>query len=65
VFRDAFEFAADTNWLNVKRLEFYHSFPFEEFPTMDAVHRFHPVFFGCPAFTESIDVDITHPNSEE
>ena len=64
VFRDAFEFAADTNWSYVKRLEFYHSFPFEELPTADAVHRFRPVLFGCPAFTESRDVDITPPKSE-
>lgn len=52
-----FEFAVDTNWSYVKRLEFYHSFPFEELPTVDAVHRFRPILFGCPAFTQSIDID--------
>ena len=36
VFHDAFEFATDTNWSYVKRLEFYHSFPFEGLPTVDA-----------------------------
>eukprot|EP00590_Aulacoseira_subarctica_P004778 CAMPEP_0172424772 /NCGR_PEP_ID=MMETSP1064-20121228/28116_1 /TAXON_ID=202472 /ORGANISM="Aulacoseira subarctica , Strain CCAP 1002/5" /LENGTH=187 /DNA_ID=CAMNT_0013167153 /DNA_START=95 /DNA_END=658 /DNA_ORIENTATION=+ len=64
VFRDTVEFAADTTWSYVKRLELYHSFPFEELPTTDAVHMFRPVLFGCPAFTESRDVDITPPKSE-
>ena len=64
VFHDAFEFADDTNWSYVKRLEFYHSFPFEELSTVNAVHRFRPVLFGCPAFTESIDVDISPPKNE-
>ena len=64
VFHDAFEFAADTNWSYVKRLEFYHSFPFEELSTVGAVHRFRPVLFGRPAFTDSIDVDMTPPKSE-
>lgn len=64
VFRDAFEFADDTNWSYAKRLEFYHTFPFEALPTVNAVHRFCPVLFGCPAFSESIDVDITPPKSE-
>jgi hypothetical protein len=62
--RDAFEFAADTNWSYRKRLEFYHSFPFEELLTMEAVHKFRPVLFGCPAFTQSIDIDISPPKSE-
>ena len=64
VFRDAFEFAVDTNWSYTKRLEFFHSFPFEELPTVEAVHKFCPILFGCPAFAESIDVDITPPKSE-
>ena len=62
--RDAFEFAADTNWSYTKRLEFYHSFPFEELPTVDAVHKFRPVLFGCPAFADSLDVDLSPPKSE-
>jgi len=61
VFRDAFAFAADTNWSYTKRMEFYHSFPFEELPTVAAVYRFRPVLFGCPAFAESLDVDLTPP----
>ena len=64
VFHDAFEFAADTNWSCTKRLEFYHSFRFEELLTVDAVHRFRPVLFGSPAFSESIDIDGTPPKSE-
>ena len=64
VFHDAFEFAADTNWSYVKRLESHHSFPFEELPMVDIEHHFRPVLFGCPAFTESIDIDITPPRSE-
>jgi hypothetical protein len=62
--RDAFEFAADTNWSYRKRLEFFHSFPFEELLTLEAVHKFRPVLFGCPAFTQSIDIDISPPKSE-
>jgi len=64
VFHSVFEFATDTNWSYVKRLEFYHSFPFEQLPTVNAVYRFRPVLFGYPAFTESIDVDISPPKSE-
>jgi long-subunit fatty acid transport protein len=64
LFRDAFEFAVDTNWSYTKRLEFFHSFPFEELCTVDAVHKFRPVLFGCPAFTDSIDVDLTPPKDE-
>jgi hypothetical protein len=64
VFRDAFEFAADTNWSYTERLELYHSFPLKELPTTDAVPRFRPVLFGCPAFTKGTDVDMTPPKSE-
>ena len=64
LFRDAFVFAADTDWSYVKRLEFYYSFPFERLSTVGAVHRFRPVLFGRPAFTDSIDVDMTPPKSE-
>ena len=62
--RDAFEFAADTDWSYQKKLEFYHAFPFEELRTREAVHKFRPILFGCPAFTESIDIDKTPPKSE-
>mmetsp|Transcript_3681 Transcript_3681/g.5497 ORF Transcript_3681/g.5497 Transcript_3681/m.5497 type:complete len:89 (-) Transcript_3681:88-354(-) len=55
VFRDVFEYAVKTNWSYTKRLEFYHSFPFEELTTKEAVLAFRPILFGCPAFTENID----------
>jgi len=64
LFRDAFEIAADTNWSYTKRLEFYLSFPFEELSTVGAVHRFRAVLFSCPAFAESLDIDISPPRSE-
>ena len=62
--RDAFEFAADTDWYYQKRLEFYHAFPFEELHTREAVHKFRPVLFSCRAFTESIYIDKTTPKNE-
>ena len=64
LFHDAFAFAADTEWSVVKRMEFYHIFPFEELSTVEAVHRFRPVLFRCPAFTDNIDIDVTPPKSE-
>ena len=64
VFHDAFAFAADSNWSYVKRLEFYHSFPFEELSTTEAVYRFRPVLFSCSAFTNSVDIDISPPKCE-
>lgn len=46
VFRDVFEYAVKTNWSYTKRLEFYHSFPFEELTTKEAVLAFRPILFG-------------------
>ena len=62
--RDAFEFAADSNWSETKRLEFFHSFPFEEMHFKEDVCKFRPILFGCRAFAESLDVDRTPPKSE-
>ena len=64
LFRDAFEFAVDTDWSYTKRLEFYYTFPFEDLLTVDAVHRFRPVLFSSPAFSESVDIDVSPPKSE-
>mmetsp|Transcript_14017 Transcript_14017/g.20062 ORF Transcript_14017/g.20062 Transcript_14017/m.20062 type:complete len:283 (+) Transcript_14017:154-1002(+) len=55
VFRDLFEYAAETNWSYEKRLEFYCSFPFEELTTNEAVMAFRPILFGCPTFTASFE----------
>jgi len=55
VFHDFFEYTAETNWSYEKRLEFYHSFPFEELTTKEAVMAFRPILFGCPAFTANFD----------
>jgi hypothetical protein len=52
VFRDVFEQAAAKNWSYEKRLEFYHSFPFEEMDTKEDVMAFRPVLFNCPAFRD-------------
>mmetsp|Transcript_3619 Transcript_3619/g.5387 ORF Transcript_3619/g.5387 Transcript_3619/m.5387 type:complete len:183 (+) Transcript_3619:114-662(+) len=54
VFRDVFEFAVAANWSHEKRLEFYHSFPFEEMTSKEAVIAFRPVLFGCSAFEDFV-----------
>jgi len=51
LFRDVFEVSAGRNWSYQKRVEFYHSFPFEELNTKEEVLAFRPTLFGCPAFT--------------
>ena len=51
IFCDVFEFAMKTNWWSYeKRIEFYHSFPFEELPTRKSIKAFHQTLFRCPAF---------------
>jgi hypothetical protein len=50
LFRDVFEFAMKTEWSYEKRIEFYHSFPFEELPTRKSVMAFRRTLFSCPAF---------------
>eukprot|EP00590_Aulacoseira_subarctica_P009092 CAMPEP_0172414892 /NCGR_PEP_ID=MMETSP1064-20121228/1498_1 /TAXON_ID=202472 /ORGANISM="Aulacoseira subarctica , Strain CCAP 1002/5" /LENGTH=209 /DNA_ID=CAMNT_0013151755 /DNA_START=71 /DNA_END=700 /DNA_ORIENTATION=- len=52
LFRDVFECAVETNWTYEKRLEFYHSFPFEELSTREAVVDFRRVLLGCAAFAD-------------
>jgi len=61
VFRDVFEFASASNWSYEKRMEFYHSFPFEEMLTREDVMSFRPVLFGCPAFAK---FNFTFPECE-
>ena len=50
LFRDVFECALKTNWSFEKRIEFYHSFPFEELTTKGAVMAFRANLFSCPVF---------------
>ena len=64
LFHDVFAFAADTDWSYMKRMEFYHFFPFEELVTAEAVHSFRPILFRCPAFANSVDIDLSPPKSE-
>jgi hypothetical protein len=61
VFCDVFEHAAESNWSYEKRMEYYHSFPFEEFMTKEDVMAFRPVLFGCPAFA---DFEFVFPECE-
>lgn len=61
LFRDVFECALKTNWSFEKRIEFYHSFPFDELPTREAVYAFRRTLFGCPAFA---DIEYTFPEIE-
>ena len=61
IFRDVFEYATVSNWTYEKRLEFYHSFPFEEMATREDVMAFRPILFGCPAFEE---FEFTFPECE-
>eukprot|EP00590_Aulacoseira_subarctica_P007040 CAMPEP_0172424048 /NCGR_PEP_ID=MMETSP1064-20121228/20708_1 /TAXON_ID=202472 /ORGANISM="Aulacoseira subarctica , Strain CCAP 1002/5" /LENGTH=188 /DNA_ID=CAMNT_0013165777 /DNA_START=135 /DNA_END=701 /DNA_ORIENTATION=- len=62
LFRDVFEFALKTNWSYDKRIEFYHSFPFEELPSIRSVKAFRRTLFSCPAFD---GFDWTFPEVEE
>ena len=62
LFRDVFEFALKTNWSYEKRIEFYHSFPFEELPTRKSIKAFRQTLFSCPAFD---GFDWTFPEVEE
>ena len=61
-FRDVFEFALKTNWSYDKRIEFYHSFPFEELPTLRSVTAFRRTLVSCPAFD---GFNWTFPEVEE
>eukprot|EP00590_Aulacoseira_subarctica_P008634 CAMPEP_0172425022 /NCGR_PEP_ID=MMETSP1064-20121228/29634_1 /TAXON_ID=202472 /ORGANISM="Aulacoseira subarctica , Strain CCAP 1002/5" /LENGTH=217 /DNA_ID=CAMNT_0013167585 /DNA_START=68 /DNA_END=721 /DNA_ORIENTATION=+ len=61
LFRDVFECAVETSWTYEKRLEFYHSFPFEELSTREAVLDFRPVLLGCAAFA---DFEFKFPECE-
>jgi hypothetical protein len=47
---EVFEYAVADSWSYRKRLEFYHTFPFDDLKTKDAVQAFRPVLFGCSAF---------------
>jgi len=62
LFRDVFEFAMKTEWSYEKRIEFYHSFPFEELPTRESVIAFRRTLFSCPAFD---GFEWTFPEIEE
>ena len=61
LFRDVFEYAAKSDWSYEKRLEFYHSFPFEEMSTREDVMAFRSILFGCPAFE---GFEFTFPECE-
>jgi len=61
LFRDVFDYAVDTGWDYETRLEFYHSYPFEELLTKEAVMAFRPILFGSPAFA---DIECNFPECE-
>jgi len=61
LFRDVFEYAVETRWDYETRLEFYHSYPFEELLTKEAVMAFRPILFGSPAFA---DIECNFPECE-
>mmetsp|Transcript_8696 Transcript_8696/g.12683 ORF Transcript_8696/g.12683 Transcript_8696/m.12683 type:complete len:186 (-) Transcript_8696:1246-1803(-) len=50
LFREVIEYAVVSGWSYERRLEFYHSFPFDELTTKEAVAAFRPVLFSCAAF---------------
>ena len=52
LFREVFEFAVENSWSYLKRLEFYHAFPFEELTSKEAVMAFRPILFGGSMFAE-------------
>ena len=62
LFRDVFEFAMKTEWTYEKRIEFYHSFPFDELLTRKAVMAFRHSLFSCPAID---GFEWTFPEVEE
>ena len=62
LFRDVFEFALKTNWSYEKRIEFYHSFPFEALPTRKSIKDFRRTLFSCPAFDFRLDFSRSRGN---
>ena len=50
LFRDVFEFAMKNNWSYEERIEFYHSFPFEDLSTKRSVKAYRRTLFSSPAF---------------
>ena len=56
--RDVYECALITNWSFERRVKFYHSVPFEELSTREAVYLFRSTLFSCPSFA---NVEYTFP----
>jgi len=61
LFRDVFECALKMNWPFATRMEFYHSFPFHELSTREAVYAFRSTLFRCPVFA---NIELTFPEIE-
>ena len=58
---EVFEYAVRDEWSYEKRMKFYHSVPFDELDTAEAVEAFQPILFGSPTF---FDVEKVVPEAE-
>jgi len=61
LFRDVFERAVRTSWSFERRVRFYHSFPFADLTSREAVYAIRSTIFSCPAFA---DIEYTFPEPE-
>lgn len=50
IFRDVFEFAHKNSWTYEKRMDFYHSIPYEELSSIRAIRAFRRTLFSDPVF---------------